>query len=149
MIRRHVPLRHSSKPIAKRKRPPKVRKTKRATLKRRCDKLWSLIIRASGGGRCKLQGKDHVRCGGVLQAAHLFGRGHNGVRHSLLNGWPLCAGHHVWYTHNSEAWAAMLKAEWGDEGYEQRYLLAKQVAKPDYAEIEAELLEAAREVGVA
>lgn len=138
-----------SKPIARSARPRKQRKGSRAALKRRCDKLWSLLIRASNGGRCRLAGKVPIRCGGVLQAAHCFGRGYNGVRHELWNGWPICAGKHVWYTHHPEAWNALLRAEWGDAVYESRYAQAIAIAKPDYVAIEAELNEAARQVGVA
>jgi hypothetical protein len=129
-------------PIKRRTRPRAVRKTKRGTQKRRCDALWSQIIRASNGGRCKLQGKDHVRCGGVLQAAHCFGRGHHSVRHELWCGIPLCAGHHVFYTHHPEAWNALLRQLWGNEEYERRYLLAQAIGRPDYEAIEAELKEA-------
>lgn len=132
--------------IKRAKRPRAQRKTPRATLKRRCDKLWSLIIRASNGGRCKLQGKDHVRCGGVLQAAHCFGRGHAAVRHELFNGWPLCAGHHVFYSHNPEKWAALLRAEWGIEEYTRRYIEACRNVKPDYEAIAAKLAQALEQV---
>jgi hypothetical protein len=124
-----------------------VRKTPRSTLKRRCDKLWSLIIRASNGGRCKLQGKDHVRCGGPLQAAHCFGRGKGSVRHELWNGWPLCAGHHIWYTKNPSDWFARLLEEWGEDTYQERLLYSRFLApKQDYAAIAAELAQALEQV---
>jgi hypothetical protein len=99
-------------------------KVKRSTLKRRCDRLWSLIIRASNRGTCKLAGRDNVRCGGVLQAAHCFGRGYSGVRYELWNGWPLCAGHHVYYTHKPELWIWRLEDEWGEAAYSERFALA-------------------------
>lgn len=127
--------------IKRKTRPRKLRKTPRATLKRRCDALWSLLIRRSNGGRCKLRGRDHVRCGGALQAAHCFGRGHHAVRHELWNGWPLCAGHHVYYTHHPEAWSGYLGLEWGMSTYQERYRAACADVKPDYAAIEAELKE--------
>jgi hypothetical protein len=132
--------------IKRGKRPRPQRKTSRAALKRKCDALWSLIIRRSNGGRCKLQGKDHVRCGGVLQAAHCFGRGHHAVRHALFNGWPVCSGHHVFYSHNPEAWTALLVAEWGPEIYTERYIEACRNTKPDYEAIVAELSDILREV---
>jgi hypothetical protein len=130
--------------IKRRTRPRSVRKTKRGTLKRRCDALWSKLVRASNGGRCKLQGLDRVRCGGVLQAAHCFGRGHHSVRHELWNGVPLCAGHHVYMTHHPEEWQMALRALWGDESYASRWMAASRIGKPDYAAIEAELQEALR-----
>jgi hypothetical protein len=141
MIRRRAYIKRSTK------RSRRERKTPRATLKRRCDKLWSLIIRASNGGRCKLQGKDHVRCGGVLQAAHCFGRGHNIVRHELWNGWPICAGHHVYYTNNPEAWGVLLMAEWGPEIYAERWISASTlIGRPDYQAIAVELAQALAQV---
>lgn len=122
------------------KRTSKRRKSRKAS-KAQCDKLWSLLIRRTG--TCKLAGRDHVRCGGVLQAAHCFGRGHHSVRHELWNGWPLCAGHHVWYTHHPEAWTAQLIEAWGQEVYQARYEAARTVGKPDYAKILLELRGAA------
>jgi hypothetical protein len=125
-------------------------KVKRSTLKRRCDRLWSLIIRASNRGTCKLAGRDNVRCGGVLQAAHCFGRGYSGVRYELWNGWPLCAGHHVYYTHKPELWIWRLEDEWGEAAYSERFALATAAPKrADYGRIEAELLEAAKLAEVA
>ena len=127
-------------------RPRKQRKGTPASLKRKCDKLWSLIVRHGGG--CELAGKDHVRCGGVLQAMHNFGRGHAGVRHELWNGTRGCAGHHVWYTHHPEAWTAVLVGLWGSGVYQSRYEEAKAVAKPDYARTLESLQIKARELGI-
>ena len=148
MIRRRKPIartsvkRKNANVLHKsRKAVRKQRKSKSASLKRKCDKLWSLVIRRTGA--CKLAGKDHVRCGGVLQAAHCFGRGHAGVRHELWNGWAICSGHHVWYTHHPEAWTALLIEAWGQEVYQTRYEQAKAIAKPDYSKILSELGEVA------
>ena len=130
------------RPIARTSRPRRVRKGSRAALKRKCDRLWSQLIRASNGGRCKLAGKDHVRCGGPIQAAHLFGRGHHSVRHELWNGWPLCAGHHVYYTNQPERWQALLRdalSEAAHIGYAIRFMQAQAIGKPDYSAIAAEL----------
>lgn len=127
------------KPLARRATPRARRRGGRAALKRKCDQLWSRIIRASNGGRCKLAGQDHVRCGGPIQAAHCFGRGHHSVRHELWNGWAICAGHHVYYTHHPEAWTVLLINAWGDAGYYGRHWRATDNIKPDYAAIAAEL----------
>lgn len=108
------------KPIPRKARPSARRKGTRAALKRRCDVLWSKIIRASNGGRCKLAGQDHVRCGGPIQGAHCFGRGHHSVRHELWNGWAICSGHHVFYSHHPEAWTDLLTEAWGEEPYWRR-----------------------------
>ena len=136
----------SPKPVKRTKRPRKQRKTTQAALKRKCDKLWSLIIRHVG--KCELAGTDKIRCGGVLQAMHNFGRGHANVRHSLWNGTSGCAGHHVWYTHNPEAWTAVLITRWGAEGYQTNYELAKASGKPDYGTTLESLKAKAKELGI-
>jgi hypothetical protein len=59
-----------------------------------------------------------------LQAAHCFGRGHHTVRHELWNGWPICQGHHVYYTHNPSEWEAWLRLYWGFTLYDQRLIQA-------------------------
>lgn len=119
----------------------KKRVSKSTKLRAEADTLWSLIIRAAASGRCVLKGRDHVACGGAIQAAHCFGRGHEVVRHELWNGWPLCQGHHVYYTHHPEAWEQLLREAWGNEKYETRYRCAKSGAKPDYAAALARLKE--------
>lgn len=120
-------------------RPRKQRKSTRGALKRKCDRLWSKVIRASNGGRCWLAGKDHVRCGGPIQGAHCFGRGHHSVRHELWNGVPLCGGHHVYYTNNPEAWTMTLLRNWGAEMFWLRERRAQTISRPDYAAIASEL----------
>ena len=63
------------------------KKPRKKTLKAKCDKLWSEIVRSRG--RCE-------RCGGTsnLQAAHIESRRFVSTRHDLDNGICLCAGCH-------------------------------------------------------
>ena len=77
-------------------------KLSRKSLIKKADKLFSLKIREMGV--CELQGKDNVRCGGVLQCAHIVGRGRHVIRWNENNALCLCAGHHVYYTNNPEKW---------------------------------------------
>lgn len=150
MIRRSVPLRHSSKPIARTKRPNKRKKGKKARLKQRCIDLWGMVIRASNGGRCKLAGKDHLRCSGPIQGAHCFGKKSlPAVRFELWNGWPLCAAHHSLYTWAPERWTQVLWDAWGMALYAERYAKATQTAKLDLEAVELELLEAAQQLDIA
>jgi len=93
------------------KRPRKQRKTSRAKLGRECDKLWSLLVRRKGA--CEA-------CGGtnVLQGAHGFSRRYRATRWVLLNGFCLCRGCHVTYTHDPLGWDTFLRDAWGEMVYD-------------------------------
>lgn len=111
-------------PIARTSRPAKVRKTPRSKLKRQADKLWSLIVRAAG--KCRI-------CGSAdrLQAAHGFSRRYLGTRHSLINGWCLCSGCHMRYTHDPLGWDQFMRTELGSL-YEPLRFQALARCVPDY-----------------
>lgn len=118
-------------PIARKSRPRKKRKTPRAKLKKIADKLWSLIVRTAG--KCRICGVTER-----LQAAHGFSRRYLGTRHDLRNGWCLCAGHHVYFTHRPLEWDEWLRAELGPL-YEPMRQAALAKAIPDYEAIVAKL----------
>jgi len=75
--------------------------------KNKADRLFSLKIRELG--KCQLQGKDKIRCSQVLQCAHIIGRANMRLRWDKWNALCICSGHHVWYTHEPEAWREIVK----------------------------------------
>ena len=77
--------------------------------KNKADRLFSLKVRELG--YCQLQGKDKIRCSQVLQCAHIIGRANLRLRWDFLNALCICSGHHVWYTHEPEAWRNIVKKE--------------------------------------
>lgn len=117
--------------IPRNKRPAKVRKTPRSKLKRMADKLWSLIVRAAG--KCRVCGTS-----ARLQAAHGFSRRYLGTRYDLRNGWCLCSGCHVFFTHRALEWDGWMRKELG-EIYEPLRKQALTVTTPDYEAIIARL----------
>jgi len=82
-------------------------KISRKGLKAKCDKLFSLKVRSIG--ICQLAGKDHVRCGGMLQCAHIDTRGKHAIRWNPKNALCICAGHHVYYTNNPKMWDMIIE----------------------------------------
>lgn len=118
-------------PIARRSRPRKERKTPRAKLKKIADKLWSLIVRAAG--KCHLCGSSER-----LQAAHGFSRRYLGTRFDLRNGWALCSGCHMRYTHDPLGWDEIMRRELGAL-YEVLRQNALAKSTPDYEAIIAQL----------
>lgn len=96
------------------------RKGGKAWAARECDRLWSLIVRASNGGQCFLatDGRGH-KCAGPLQAAHGYSRRYRVTRWLLINGFPLCSGAHVRYTHDPLGWMVLLAEWWGDSVFQQ------------------------------
>lgn len=86
---------------------PRKSKRPRRKLLAYADSLWSQIIRRPGA--CVICGKTER-----LQAAHGFSRRYHATRHDLRNGFCLCAGHHVFYTHRPLEWDTWLQARWGE-----------------------------------
>jgi hypothetical protein len=68
--------------------PKPKKKIKKTTIKKRLDKLWSLLIRKVG--KCEI-------CGGIqyLNAHHIIGRKALNTRWDINNGCCLCAGCHT------------------------------------------------------
>ena len=116
-----------------------MKKPKRSTLKAKCDRLWSQIIRARG--HCELSGKDGIACAGNLQAAHLIGRRFHNTRWDLANGWALCQAHHVYYTHRPEAWFLLLE-DWAPGLYSALWEMAQRPWDKDYDKVLSSLKEA-------
>lgn len=126
--------------VSGRPRKKKRSRGKRATDKAilaRCDKLWSLIVRSKG--YCEVrQWFPHV-CKGPLQAMHGIPRTYKATRWNLLNGFAGCAGAHLYLTWRPEEWSRYLVKAWGPEAFEELWVTARRLAKPDAAAILAAL----------
>lgn len=88
------------------KAPPRKSKRPRRKLLAYADSLWSQIIRRPGA--CVICGQRER-----LQGAHGFSRRYHATRHDLRNGFCLCSGHHVYFTHRPLEWDEWLRFEWG------------------------------------
>lgn len=124
-MKRRKPLKRSVKPIARRTRPRKQRKATRAALGRLADKLWSQLVRLKG---------ECDACGGrppgiVIQGAHGFSRRYRGTRWNLMNGFALCSGDHVRFTHDPISWDDYLRAAWGESVYQEMRQLALKTSR--------------------
>lgn len=91
----------------------KRRPAKRSTLKNKCDRLFSIYIRA----------RDKVcqKCGRVenLQCAHLVSRGYMNTRWDDRNAIALCMGCHKFFTHRPIEWDEFIVERIGAEAYQQ------------------------------
>ena len=103
---------------------------------RELDSLWARLVRAKG--RCELCGKVEG-----LQAAHGFSRRYGGTRWVPLNGFCLCNGCHIRYTHDALGWDVILRERWGESVYEELRRLALKAGRPDYEKTYADLSEGA------
>jgi len=65
--------------------------------------LHSKVVRERDG-RCLAVGAYDVDCSGVLQCAHIFGRGELSIRTLEDNAVTLCAAHHRYFTGRPAAW---------------------------------------------
>ena len=113
------------------KKKPKV-PTKTQDLKK-CDQLFSLIIRARDG-RCQ-------ECGSTdgLQNAHGFSRSYRATRFDRRQCWALCIKCHKRYTHRPIEWSEWMVDRMGEALYEEVRTLAKTGPNPDLRELRAAL----------
>ena len=138
------PAKRERKP---KKRPRRKRKSTPAQLAREADKLWSLIVRQHGG--CEVAVGVGVKgCSGGYQAAHGFSRRYRHTRWLPLNGFCLCAGHHVYYTHRPLEWDDYIKRAWGQDVYNDLRLIALRAFKPDVGAALEVLREEAKARGI-
>jgi len=115
------------------KRKPKIKKVKKTTLKRKCDILFSKLIRSL----------DHCERDGELknlQTAHIYSRRILNLRYDPQNVLCLCSRCHFWMHQNPlEAMA------WFNKAYPDRaeYLIKKRntIEKIDYNKILKDLQE--------
>jgi hypothetical protein len=71
---------------------------------KRLDGLWRDAVFARYGSACKAEGCGGMRCGGGLQAHHIYGKGaHPRLRYDIENGLPVCGGHHRFFIHGSSS----------------------------------------------
>lgn len=120
MIARKTPLKRSSKPIARRTKPARVRRSKAGQEKHRKDRAWSAAIHARGV--CEIHG---AACRGTLEAAHGFSRRYAATRHDLRNGFLICAEMHRFYTQHPRHWTVWLIGRLGLNLYEELRLKAQ------------------------
>lgn len=99
-----------------------------------CDDLFGKIVRHRG--RC-----ENRECGATtdLQCAHGFSRRYRKVRHDLRNGFCLCKGCHMRWTHDPIGWEDWLRSQWGDDQYRQIRFLAISGPRADLSETAARL----------
>lgn len=92
------------------KAPKKKGRLKTLTPLEEADRMAGAIIRSRG--RCEACGTTER-----LQHAHGFSRGYRKVRHDLGNGFCLCAGCHMSYTHHDLEWRDWMRAKMGEDAY--------------------------------
>lgn len=84
------------------------------------SRVLSLDVRSIG--QCEFAGRDSVRCGGVLQAAHIFPKGaYPRIKYDRENLLCLCAGHHRYYTERWPGWRKMVLELIGQERFDALY----------------------------
>ena len=111
------------------------RRAERISLRKQAEILWAKWIKR--GGACQFLGYGcHHYCAGGLQAMHGFGRkAYPAVKFASWNGFSGCARVHSYYTWRSPEWENFLRAEWGEEKYQERLRFAMTVQKPDLAKV--------------
>jgi hypothetical protein len=80
---------------------------RRAPLRRRSERqvkldklhdLWREVLLARDGAQCSASGRGGIRCGGGLQAHHIYSKGAwPALRYDLENGVLCCRNHHLYW----------------------------------------------------
>ncbi len=107
-----------TKPIARKSRPRKQRKTPRAKLIRELDALVGDAVRERDGGCCTICGEPAGE-GRKHDWAHLFSRSYWPVRWDWRNSTTLCRRHHYTYTRRPAEWFALVERRMGRERFER------------------------------
>ena len=104
------------------------RKASKKTMRKKCDILWSKLVRANG--ECVMCGKP-----GPLNAHHIQGRTSLAVRYNLENGLCLCVGCHFIAHHKQVTFSLWLQEYLGSGLLEKLHELDKPTyGKFDYQE---------------
>lgn len=93
-----------------------MRRASKATLKRKCDKLWAEITHTLSRQKCLIRGQSH---GGNLNAHHLLSRSLLATRHDPRNGVCLCSLHHIFSKTLSPHGAPLAFADYLHEHHEE------------------------------
>lgn len=80
----------------------------RACAKHGADDVFRRHIWADA--ECWAASFTQVRCNGGWQACHIITRSRGAIRWTRENVKCMCAGHHVWFTHNPSAWEAYVRS---------------------------------------
>jgi hypothetical protein len=75
----------------------------------KADVLFARLVRGSLNGRCFA---DHVRptCAGYIQCCHIISRSYHAIRWDFDNAVPMCAAHHMYFTHHPLEWRDFIEA---------------------------------------
>lgn len=132
----------------KRKTPVRSRrKTKQATWKRKCDKLFSIIIRSVGYCQNPACGERPPKV--QLHCAHIYSRRYALTRCDFDNALCLCAGCHHFYTDRPLDFYSFIEDMFGKEFIDQLREKAHGGAKVDWEEMYESLREEADRRGIA
>ena len=111
---------------------PKPKHSKKSTLKKKNDILFSKIIRSIG--ECQAEGKDGIHCGGSSQTMHIITRSNLRLRWDIMNAICGCGGHHIWYTNNPNAFFEFIKVHFPEKwAYVNKH--KKELNKETYEEV--------------
>lgn len=122
------------------------RKPTRTSQKKKADDLFRKIIRSRG--HCEAAGWDRLRCGGVLQTAHIVPRRYLSVRWDEENAYCMCAAHHTYFTYFPLAWERFRDSRLGAFYLVLRARAEAADGPPDYAAVLERLTARMKELGL-
>lgn len=91
-------------------------------------KLWREVLIARDGRKCRAEGMGSIKCGGGLQAHHIYNKGPwPALRFDLENGILACASHHLYWIETAPAFEVgpWLEREIGCERVDRLMLKAR------------------------
>jgi hypothetical protein len=90
------------------KRSPIKRGKTNATTK--ADVEFARIVRGRLGGACFAAG-EQLDCSGYIQCCHVISRRYRATRWLNSNAVPMCAAHHMFFTHHPLEWRDFIEAK--------------------------------------
>jgi len=118
------------------KKSPASHKTSPASLKRKADKLFSVIVRKRG--KCQSDLTHHA---GRLECAHIISRTYSRTRHDTRNALCLCSACHRYYHQNPVLFGRFVEKLIGKSTYDELHKIANDdtLGKVDYTRLVEQL----------
>lgn len=135
------PIKRSTTPIARRKRPARVRQTHRGKDKQSLKELFSRVIRKRDS-HCKIGQMCRIYSSFTVSehACHLLPKGaYPSIEFHTDNAVGGCARCHRWFTEHPTAWLVWVIRTIGHEKFEELVELSRKVKPETRAEIRARL----------
>jgi hypothetical protein len=115
-----------------------VRNMKKKTLKKKCDALWSEIVKIKANYKCEYTMKH--KCSATLNSHHIYGRAAHSTRFDIDNGICVCYNAHKIAEQSPRVFYTWLESYRGTDKLDEIERKHNKLVKLDYGVVYDDLL---------